>query len=379
MVMSDSVVKFIREKDLLLKRKLGNGACGETVLLYDEVIDEHFVCKKYAPLHDSYRSVLYKNFVSEIKLLHLIYHPNVVRVFNYYLYQEHYAGYILMEYIEGSDIETYLKDRPEDINEIFLQVIKGFTYLEDKGILHRDIRFNNIMVNHLGQVKIIDFGFGKKISVSEDYDKSITLNWWCELPMDFEDSKYSFSTEVYFVGKLFEKIILENHITHFSYREILKSMCQKNPSERISSFAELDRATESGVVDSITFSDVETFAYRDFSQNLYNCITKIEESSKLKTSVDDLELKLIELHKNVMLEEHLPSVVALARCFIQGNYYYKTTFEFDVYTLRNFIELLKGCSNEKKNIIIRNLNHKLENHKKYVKNGENDIDDDIPF
>lgn len=236
--MTEKVIEFLRKKDYKLIKELGSGACGKTVLLYDEIIDEKFVCKKYLPYFEHHKELLFKNFVQEIKLLHLINHRNIVRVFNYYIYPDHLTGYILMEFVEGSDIEEYLSEHPENINEIFLQTIEGFSYLESNNILHRDIRPLNVMVTDGGVVKIIDFGFGKRIADKEDFDKSITLNWWCETPPDFEQELYDFQTEVYFVGKLFEKILKEQDIEQFKYLTVLNSMCAQDRGERIMKYAQ---------------------------------------------------------------------------------------------------------------------------------------------
>ena len=74
-------------------------------------------------------------------------------------------------------------------------------------MLHRDIRAGNLLVDNDGQLKIIDLGFGKQVNTSLDFDKSITLNWWCATPDEFRFKRYDFGTEVYFVGKLFEQLI----------------------------------------------------------------------------------------------------------------------------------------------------------------------------
>ena len=182
-------------------------------------------------MYDELTDELYESFVQEIKLLHMINHQNVVRVFNYYLYPEEKTGYILMEYISGSDLEDYLKNYPENINSIFTQTIEAFSHLESIEILHRDIRPMNILVSETSEVKVIDFGFGKKIAGSKDYDKSISLNWWCEPPLEFKDDIYDHSTEIYFVGKLFENIILEGQIEQFSYKSLLTRMVMREPEK----------------------------------------------------------------------------------------------------------------------------------------------------
>lgn len=89
---AESVIKFVRSRDYVLQRELGHGACGATVLLHDDLIDEHFVCKKYLPISENYRELLFDNFVRETKLLHEIQHENVVRIFSYYLYPKQFSG-----------------------------------------------------------------------------------------------------------------------------------------------------------------------------------------------------------------------------------------------------------------------------------------------
>ena len=239
--MKNEIIEFIRKKDYVFVKELGQGACGKTVLLRDDIIEENFVCKKYSPAFDEDKEILFRNFVEEIKLLHVVYHLNVVRVFSYFIYPAQHAGYILMEFVEGHDIEEYLKEHPENINDVFLQTIEGFKHLETNNILHRDIRPLNLLVRDDGTVKIIDFGFGKKIVYESDFDKSISLNWWCTPPDEFNDQIYDFKTEIYFVGKLFEKIITEYGIEHFKHSDTLNQMCQRNPNNRIKSFFDVNK------------------------------------------------------------------------------------------------------------------------------------------
>src|SRR5262249_8044334 len=153
---------------------------------------EHFVCKKYMPNDEGERQQRFVNFVQEVKLLHRVHHDNIVRVFNYYLYPDRTMGFILMEHVDGTSIDEYAAKFPEQVNELFLQAISGFSYLERHRILHRDIRPANVMVRADGVLKIIDFGFGKRVERAEDFQKSISLNWWCSVPPEFDDELYDF-------------------------------------------------------------------------------------------------------------------------------------------------------------------------------------------
>lgn len=375
---SQKTIRF-PEKDYLYLEELGQGACGRTIIVFDPMINEKFVCKKYSPIFsdNTLQKEYYSNFVDEIKLLHLLNHPNVVRVFTYHLYPEKYTGYIFMELVEGADIDEYLAKKPEEVNNIFRQLLEGFSHLEKNNILHRDIRPMNVLVNNEGVIKIIDFGFGKQIIGQDDFDKSISLNWWCEPPQDFKESKYNFTTEVYFVGKMFEQMIADHNIQDFKYGALLNRMCMQNPNERISSFEEARKELLSGKFLEIEFSDWELETYRVFSSYLSKIITKIEYGAEY-FDVKEVQNHLEECLKTVVLEKEVPQNNLIARCFMAGAYYYTKRNLFPVETLRDFVELLRSCSQEKKNIIISNLQTKMDAIPRYQEDKEL-FDDDLPF
>ncbi|MCG9892690.1 MAG: protein kinase [Thermosynechococcaceae cyanobacterium MS004] len=366
----------MRKRDYQLIRELGAGACGKTVLLYDDVIDEHFVCKKYHPYDEAVREELFGGFLREIKLLHQLHHKNVVRVFNYYVYPDEFTGYILMEFVDGDDIQTHLTANPEHANQLFLQAVSGFQYMEDMGVLHRDIRPLNLMVTADGELKIIDLGFGKRIVDSTDFDKSISLNWWCDTPEEFTGKKYDYKTEVYFVGKLFEKLIVENSIGNFQQTDILRGMCMRNPDERISSFSDVAKAIRTERFPEIEFSYSQTQAYRKFADNLADVLSKIERGTKYKDDVDKIKRQLADAYRTFMLEITVPDTAVVTRCFLDGTYYYKKR-GLAVQTVKGFIDLLQSCSPEQAKIVLANLQTKLDTVQRYSKQ---ELDyDNIPF
>jgi eukaryotic-like serine/threonine-protein kinase len=370
--MDKDIIKFIRQKDFELLRKIGNGALGETVLLKDEQLNVEFVCKKYKPISGISKEKYFRNFLDEIKILHLLYHKNIVRIFNYYLYPDYYTGYIVMEFIEGEEIDVYLQRYPENINNIFEQVIEGFVYLEENKILHRDIRPSNIMVDKNHNVKVIDFGFGKQIEFIEDNKKSISLNWWGgEIPQDFEDNIYDIQTEVFFIGKLFKKII-DSIDSSFKYYKILNKMTELNPLNRFLSFQEILREikTEINLID--LFDHEEKQTYQEFANYFSRALSLREDNSKILMNcnviIKDLEL----LHKRIMLEDYVNSINIL-RILISGSYKYKRNESFPLYVFESFVNLLKNCSSEKQNIILYNLETRFLNTQSFNEYDESEI------
>jgi serine/threonine protein kinase len=281
-----------------------------------------------------------------------------------------------MEFVEGTDIEDYLTQSPEKINELFLQAINGFRYLEANNILHRDIRPKNILIRKDGTLKIIDLGFGKFIENSEDFDKSISLNWWCEPPKEFKDGLYDFRSEIYFVGKLFAQIIQDRDIAHFNYRELLRLMCHRDPEVRVQSFREVERQIQSDKFFEIDFEEDELNDYREFADRMAVHITKIESGAKYRDDIERVEAELEDVYRNFMLEEKAPDAAPITRCFINGAYYYKSK-GFPVDAVKQFLHLLKSATLEKKRIILANLQTRFDAITRYSVNEPDD--DEIPF
>lgn len=160
------IIKFLRQKDyVMVNNNLGHGSFGKTVVIQDSDINELFVAKKYEPELPEDQEEFFKAFQQEIKIMYKLNHRNIVRIFNYYMYADIHTGYILMEYIDGKNIADYLKAFPplddDLLNNLFIQLVDGFQYMEANHIIHRDIREGNIMVDKDGTAKIIDFGLGK--------------------------------------------------------------------------------------------------------------------------------------------------------------------------------------------------------------------------
>jgi len=108
---------------------------------------------------------------NEIDILKKLSHPNIVKIYEFYISENHY--YIITEYCKEGELFSYIKNKytERQLAVLFYQVFSGLWYLHENKILHRDIKLENIMIsgkekdNSTGEelfwVKIIDFGTAK--------------------------------------------------------------------------------------------------------------------------------------------------------------------------------------------------------------------------
>ncbi len=302
------IVTFDAKKNFTYLKTLGAGGTGDTFLFMDETTHMMFAIKKYVPKDKKYIDDQYKRFVDEIKILFNISHPNIVRIYNYYLYPQAKTGYLQMEYINGMPIDQY-EPLPWDKGrweKIFIDIINAFAYLENNHILHRDIRPANILIDNDNTVKIIDFGFGKQLNESRNDVNSILLNWPAtEMPDEVQfRQEYDERTEIFFVGTLFRKL-LEESLVDFRFQHIIEKMIKIHPSQRYASFAEIVSDISAGVVSEIDFTDDQKICYRNFADALCSHIScYIDKYSPINDTSQTLS-NLADIIRNSSLETHI--------------------------------------------------------------------------
>ncbi|MCA9803941.1 MAG: protein kinase [Cyanobacteria bacterium HKST-UBA02] len=122
-----------------------------------------------------------KRFQQEAKTVSAISHPNVIGIHDFGISEEN-QPYMVMDYIEGMPLSDYIKENgplgQELTTSISLQICDGLAHAHAKGVLHRDLKPNNLMVLPLESgalhVKILDFGLAKILLEDEDESEHLT-------------------------------------------------------------------------------------------------------------------------------------------------------------------------------------------------------------
>ena len=291
------VVDFDIRKSFKYVKDLGKGGTGNTYLFKDETTDMLFAFKKYVPKDKSRIEEHYERFVEEIKILFKTTHPNIVRVYNYYLYPNQKTGYLQMEYIEGDPINQYKENViNKKWDDIFIDCINAFVYLEKSKILHRDIRPENILIDKNRCVKIIDFGFGKIINEKTPEENSVILNWpVTEMPEEIINTgEYDNVTEIYFLGKLFNKLLENDTIKkeEFKFVPIINKMVEVDRKNRFKSFTEIQKEITEKTFEVLKYSNTEIEIYRNFSDAIYNNIRSFHTTMIVENDVDLIKIML---------------------------------------------------------------------------------------
>lgn len=370
------IIKFDVKKNFTYIKSLGVGGTGDTYLFKDETTDMLFAIKKYVPKDKRFIDDQYRRFVDEIKILFNISHPNIVRIYNYYLYPFAKTGFLQMEYINGQCIDQYNPDiSGKSWDDIFNEVISAFEYLEENSILHRDIRPANILIDSKNCVKIIDFGFGKHINGTTKEENSILLNWPAtEMPDEVElNQEYNEQTEIYFVGTLF-KHLLEAYEGNFEFRHIIEKMTKINPSQRYNSFVEVRRDISNGVLGQINFTEDEKKVYQTFASDLSYLINYYLDKYNPINNISVTLSKLACLIRSSSLENLIQDNQQLIDCFIAGGYNYKTQQIVKVQNVINFYSLVTSLSPNKQKILFDNIYNRLSTIEIYVEEY-----DELPF
>jgi len=138
---------------------LGSGGMGEVYLAVDSKLDRK-VALKFLPPQMSAQPDAKARFLQEARAASALNHPNVCTIYDI---QEHEGQlFIVMEYVEGQTLRNHKQPFTlKQVVEIGVQVADGLAAAHEKGIVHRDIKTENIMIRKDGIVQIMDFGLAK--------------------------------------------------------------------------------------------------------------------------------------------------------------------------------------------------------------------------
>lgn len=147
-------------------RFIGGGTFG-TVYLGVNLDSGGLMAVKEIRLQDiASTPTMYKQIKDEMSVMEMLSHPNIVEYYGIEVHRD--KVYIFEEYCQGGSLAQLLEHgRIEDemVSQVYtLQMLDGLVYLHSKNVVHRDIKPDNILLDHMGVIKFVDFGAAKVLA-----------------------------------------------------------------------------------------------------------------------------------------------------------------------------------------------------------------------
>ena len=145
-------------------KMLGEGGMGAVYKARDRELNRMVALKVIRPEMAANPAII-QRFKQELILARQVTHKNVIRIYD--LGEADGLKFITMDYIEGEDLFSLVKQKgklpPDEAVDLMLQVCRALDAAHNEGVIHRDLKPQNIMVDQQGRVLVMDFGLARSM------------------------------------------------------------------------------------------------------------------------------------------------------------------------------------------------------------------------
>lgn len=197
-------------------KSIGRGGMADVYLAKDLILDNEEVAIKVLRTNYQTDQIAVARFQREARAMAELNHPNIVSIRD--IGEEDGQQFLVMEYVDGSDLKKYIQDHaPLSNNEVVRtmeEVLSAMTLAHQQGIVHRDLKPQNILLTKDGTVKVTDFGIAVAFAETSLTQTNSMLGSVHYLsPEQARGSKATVQSDIYAMGiMLFE--MLTGHIPY---------------------------------------------------------------------------------------------------------------------------------------------------------------------
>jgi len=191
--------------------KLGEGGMG-VVYKAEDLKLKRTVAIKFLPQEIAAKAEERERFMIEAQAAAALNHPNIATI--YAIEEIEDKIFIVMEYVDGNELKKIVQENlPKVLNlrevlDYATQIAQGLKAAHEKGIIHRDIKSNNIMVTKKGQVKITDFGLAKLAGAKQLTKTGTTVGTIAYMsPEQIQSAEVDYRTDLWSYGVLLYELL----------------------------------------------------------------------------------------------------------------------------------------------------------------------------
>jgi serine/threonine protein kinase len=212
--------------------ELGHGAMGVVYRARDPIINRLVALKTITAAGADDKNML-ERFYREAQSAGGLQHPNIVTIYD--MGDEGGVPYIAMELIEGENLEQLISRRtpiPLSLKIVYAtQACSAFDYAHKRGIVHRDIKPGNIMVNKDGTVKVVDFGIARVLETSKTQTGMLIGTFAYMSPEQYHGEHADERSDIWSFGVLlYELLALQRPFAGTTPAALMHSICSQEPS-----------------------------------------------------------------------------------------------------------------------------------------------------
>ncbi|WP_372366140.1 serine/threonine protein kinase [Candidatus Uabimicrobium sp. HlEnr_7] len=246
---------------------IGSGGTGVVYIAFDMKTSQKVAIKKVQILCEDKLQSMQK----EYNFLQRVEHINLVKAHQFFVVEDY--AYIVLEYVYGKTLADILSKNKHSvclISQLAIanQIARGVEVLNTGGIIHRDIKPQNIMLNiQTGEIKIVDLGIAKNAEDREALIDDITGTYAYMSPEQTR-GKISWTTDIFSLGTVLYQFFIWGDTSPFETKNIYQTI------ERIQNYNPLDICS---VLDFVHATNKQKQTYEQISQIVEKSLSKLPQ------------------------------------------------------------------------------------------------------
>ena len=201
------------EKYTILK-ELGRGCFGYAYKVLNNENNNIYVMKKI-PKHRNSKEIM-EDIKNEAKLLSKVNSEHIVKYYESFSSENSFN--IVMEFVDGSNLQNYIGDHrrehkkieEEDIYSFIVDICKGLKEIHSKNIIHKDIKPDNLFLTTNGIIKIGDFGISRQLINSRDFANTCNGPLLYMAPEEIKQNNYNTKVDIWALGCVIHELCTLN-------------------------------------------------------------------------------------------------------------------------------------------------------------------------
>ena len=355
---------------------LAKGSFGTVIKSLDLKTNKQVAVKIISKLNDAQEAI--NQLKKEVSVLKKTNHNNIVKLYDFY--ETSSEIYIIMEYIKGGTLKTYMKKNKENLNEnttkkIIFYLLNAINYLHKLKIIHSDIKPENIMFENeedISTLKLIDFGLSSFNNKENEYCGTFLYM----APEILFNNKKLLTNEIdiWSVGIIMYQLLNKNIHPFFNKFELKKNKIFHKKDFLLQNLKNYEKSNK------LIFHN-ENYISRKAKNLLFNLL-QIKSKNRIQSNLalnhiwfDDLNIKnyyLLDLNKKIFSEDDLKIINKGKKIFLTLIFLNQIKNHFFIKEENKNKSYSESTNNTEENSVLinnlKNVNFFIKKNKKIYKN-----------